>query len=53
MIAIDMLGQGLSSHIPDPLLYNFKTFIYSIRCVVRYLNLKYYIMMGHSMGKLN
>lgn len=51
MIAIDLLGQGLSSHIQDPLLYNFKTFVYSIRCVVKYLNLKNFVMMGHSGGK--
>jgi pimeloyl-ACP methyl ester carboxylesterase len=53
MIAIDLLGQGLSCHLQDPLLYNFKTFIYSIRCVINYLNLKKYIIFGHSMGKLN
>ena len=50
LIAIDLPGQGMSSKIGDPYLYNFKTFILSVRKVVVYLNLKNFIFLTHSFG---
>jgi pimeloyl-ACP methyl ester carboxylesterase len=51
LIAIDLPGQGLSSKIEgDPILFNFKTYILSVRKVVLHLNLKSFIFLTHSFG---
>lgn len=50
VIAVDLPGQGLSSKISDPMLYNLKTFLYSIRKIVLHLNLKKFIFLTHSFG---
>ena len=50
VVAIDLPGQGLSSKLGDPLLFNFKTFVLSVRKVVVYLKLKNFIFLNHSFG---
>ena len=50
LLAIDLPGQGLSSKLSDPLLYNFKTFVFSVRKVVTFFNLENFIFLSHSFG---
>ena len=50
MIAVDSIGHGLSSQLNNPILFNFKTFILSIRKIVEFLNLKNFIFLTHSFG---
>ena len=52
MIAIDMPGQGLSSHLPNPMLYGFRSFVLAVRCVVAHFRLAHYVLVGHSLGCL-
>ncbi len=52
LIAIDMPGQGLSSHLPNPLMYGFRAFVLALRCVVTHLKLSHYVLVGHSLGCL-
>ena len=50
LIAIDGPGQGFSSKLNDPMLFNCKTFILAIRKAITHLNLKNFILLTHSFG---
>ena len=50
MIALDLPGHGLSSKISEPLLFNFRTYIFSVRKTVEFLNLKTFVFLTHSFG---
>ena len=54
IIAIDLPGQGLSSKISsnEPLIYSLKSFVYSVRKVVKYFQLSNFIFLTHSFGCL-
>jgi pimeloyl-ACP methyl ester carboxylesterase len=50
VISIDLPGHGLSSKGPSGIPYSSKLFLISIKRLVRYLNLKDFILLTHSYG---
>ncbi|MDZ4726364.1 MAG: alpha/beta hydrolase [Leptospira sp.] len=49
-IAIDFPGHGKSSHKPEGTIYHFVEYAVEIIAIAEALNLKNFILMGHSMG---
>ena len=50
IIAIDLPGHGLSSHLPQGVSYHYLDGLQYIRRVARHLNLETFSLIGHSMG---
>ncbi|XP_062553001.1 probable serine hydrolase isoform X2 [Armigeres subalbatus] len=51
-LALDFAGHGLSSKIPDGLMYHAMDNVYMLRMVMQYFHWKKISFMGHSMGSL-
>ena len=51
-IAVDLIGHGLSDHLPAGLPYNFLNYVYALQYVVNEMNLteSKFNLIGHSMG---
>lgn len=50
VLALDHRGHGLSGHIPDCCDYHFPDYIADLQEVIRQLDLRDFILIGHSMG---
>ena len=50
LIALDLPGHGLSSHLPRGIPYTFKIMLQSVRKCVMHLELKNFVFMCHSYG---
>lgn len=50
IISIDLPGHGLSSKLPNGIPYTPKLFLASLRRVVKYFDLKSFVLLCHSYG---
>ncbi|KTC86142.1 MULTISPECIES: alpha/beta fold hydrolase [Legionella] len=50
IVAIDLPGHGLSSHLPEGCYYHFTDGIFNILQITKALDFKRYHLLGHSMG---
>lgn len=51
-LAIDLPGHGLSSHLPNGMLYSHASFIYVLRLIQKKFKWKIMSLCGHSMGSV-
>jgi len=50
VVAVDLPGHGLSSHLPPGCPYHDLVFMMELKRVIDYLNWNKFIILGHSMG---
>ncbi|KAL4647882.1 serine hydrolase-like protein 2 isoform X1 [Arapaima gigas] len=51
LVAVDMVGHGLSSHRPEGVFYTFPAYLSDVRRVIEALQWKRFSIIGHSMGE--